>query len=151
MKFKSQAMFLGLLVISAIGAVADTKMAYSHLPAAVQNAAEKEMQNGRVAGARSEEEGGRMTYEVEITENGKTRDLTFDGSGRLLEVEQQVHLNALPPAARTALQQRAGDNKIEKVESVTARQSVSYEATITKRNGKHTEVAVNPDGSPHRD
>jgi hypothetical protein len=150
MNLKTQAALSGLLFIGGI-ATAETTVTFSKLPAAVQNAARAELHGAQVVGASSEKERGRTTYEVETTLNGKSRDMTFDAKGDLLEVEQQLDLNTMPARARAALIKMAGDGTIRKVESVTAGQSVSYEAAITTKSGKHTEAAVNPDGSLHRD
>lgn len=150
MKSKQRTILSGLLLASGL-AVADTKMSFSDLPAPVQAAAKQQLQGGRILGAASEKEAGRTTYEVETTLSGKSRDLSFDDTGRLLEVEQQVDLASVPAAAKTAIEERSAGASIRKVESVTAGDSVSYEASVITNSGKHAEIAVNSDGTPHHD
>lgn len=150
MSNKLHAVLAGLLLAGRLSA-ADTKMPFSDLPTQVQTSAKHELQGGKIVGASSEKENGQTTYEVETMLNGKSRDLSFDRSGKLLEVEQQVDVDSLPAAVRTALEKRSAGGNIRKVESVTAGNSVSYEASVTTKSGKHTEIAVNPDGTPHRD
>jgi hypothetical protein len=65
-----------------------------------------------------------------------------------VEVEEEIALDSIPSAAKAAIQKRAANGKVNKVESVTRGQSVSYEAEITSKTGKRSEVAVQADGSP---
>ena len=85
-------------------------------------------------------------YEVETVRNGRTRDLLFDATGRLVEVEEAVPLDAVPRAVRTALEAQGA---VISVESVTRGATVSYEGVVRK-NGKRTEVALAADGTPHK-
>lgn len=142
---------LTVLLLSAGIAAADTAMPFSQLPLPVQTSAKKELKGARILGAGSEMDGGRMTYEVQTKLNGKSRDLSFDANGNLLEIEQQVDLDNLPAKAKAALQARVKQGKIERVESVTAGKSVSYEATIMTQDGRRSEIAVNKDGSPRHE
>ncbi len=132
-------------------ALSDTKMAFSDLPAAVQEAAKSQAKGAQVLGASSEKENGRTTYEVETKLDGKSRDLSFDATGKLLEVEQEIDIDGIPATAKASLLKRVGSGTIQKVESVTAGNSTSYEASVTTKSGKHIEIAVNADGTPHRD
>jgi uncharacterized membrane protein YkoI len=140
-----QSALSGLLVAACL-AVADTKMSFSDLPRPARTAVKEQLR-----GAGSEEEHGRIIYEVETMLNGKSRDLNFDAAGKLLEVEQQVDISGIPAAAKAALEKTSAGGSIRKVEMVTAGDSVSYEASVVTQAGKHREVAVNPDGTPHRD
>ena len=141
----------GMMLAGVDLAAADTKMAFSELPPAVQRAAKAQMQGARLVGAGSEEENGKTTYEVETKVGGKSRDLSFDASGKLLEVEQEVDVDSIPAPAKAALMKGVGPGTIHKVESVTAGNAVSYEASVTMGNGKKAEVAVNADGTRHQD
>ena len=136
------------LAITALAA--DARLKITDLPAAVQTAMKEQIKGATIIGASKERENGRLEYEVETRVNNKSRDLTFAENGTLLEVEQEVELASIPEAARAAIQKRVGGGKIRKVESVTRGPQVSYEAAVT-RNGRHTEVAVNADGTPHHE
>jgi hypothetical protein len=54
-------------------------------------------------------------YEVETTVSSHTRDLLYDATGKLVEVEEEVANDAVPAAAMKALMARG---KVSKVESV---------------------------------
>jgi hypothetical protein len=127
---------------------AEKKIGANDLPPAVQKAVPGETKGAEIKGYNQETEKGKTFYEVETMLNGKSRDLLFDGSGALVEVEEEIALDSIPSAAKAAIQKRAANGKVNKVESVTRGQSVSYEAEITSKTGKRSEVAVQADGSP---
>lgn len=127
---------------------AEKKIQSKDLPPAVQKAVPAETKGAEIKGYNQETEKGKTFYEVETVLNGKSRDLLFDGSGALVEVEEEIALDSIPSAAKAAIQKRAANGKVNKVESVTRGQSVSYEAEITSKTGKRSEVAVQADGSP---
>jgi uncharacterized membrane protein YkoI len=129
---------------------AETKISVSDLPPAVRAALKNRTNDATILGASKEREYGRMTYEVETKRDGKGRDLTFDESGSLLEVEQEVDLDSIPGPAKEAIQKKLAGGTVTKVESVTQGSKVSYEADVRTRNGKNREVAVNADGSAHK-
>ncbi|MDQ2843720.1 MAG: PepSY-like domain-containing protein [Acidobacteriota bacterium] len=130
---------------------AETKMKVDDLPAAVQSAMKTQTKGATILGASKERENGRMTYEVETKQDGKGRDLTFAEDGSLLEIEQEVDLESIPAAARQAIEGKAAGGTIKKVESVTQGSKTSYEADVRTSGGKTHEVAVNADGSPHKE
>jgi hypothetical protein len=86
---------------------------------------------------------------VETLKDGRSKDITLDVSGTVLEVEQQeVAASSLPPAVSDAIAKAAHSRKIGKVESVTRQGAIaSYETTITS-NGERREVAFSPQGAP---
>ena len=141
--------FVGFIAVSIM--CAETKVEFGNLPSAVQAAAKRQANGAVIVGATKEIEKGRTTYEVETTAGGKSRDLSFDKAGQLLAVEQEVALDSLPAQAVEAIKKRVAGGTIKKVESITIDNSVSYEATVTTKRGKNSEMAVNSDGSPHHD
>jgi uncharacterized membrane protein YkoI len=102
-------------------------------------------------GLSKETERGKTVYEVETKVNGKGRDLVLDQAGTVVETEEEVDLDAIPAAAKAAIQKRAPGGTIVKVERLTARSAVSYEAAVRTKAGRNIEVGVNADGSPHKD
>jgi hypothetical protein len=130
---------------------AETKVKMESLPAAVQTAIKSQIRDATILGITSEKENGKTTYEVETKVNGKGRDVTFDQKGAVVETEDEVDLDSIPAAAKTALQKRAATGTIAKVEKITEGSAVSYEAEIKTKAGKNIEAGVNADGSPHKD
>jgi uncharacterized membrane protein YkoI len=140
---------IGALAL-ACGAIAESRVKMEDLPPAVQRAAREQSKNATLVGLSKEVEGGKTVYEVETKVNGKTRDLLLDQSGAVVEIEEEVDLDSLPPAAKEAIQQKLAGRKLKKVEAVTKDSTVSYEASYAGKLGKTSEFAVNADGTTHK-
>jgi len=126
----------------------EKKIARPDLPAAVEKTVAAQSKGATIRGFSKEMEKGKTTYEVQMTVNGHTKDLEVDESGVVIEVEEQVALEALPAEARIGLQARAGKGRITKVESITKKDRlVAYEAQVDT-DGKKSEVQVGADGKP---
>jgi len=140
---------LGLVTILASQASAqERKLTHSQLPTAVQRAADEQSKGATVRGYSTEKDEGQSVYEVEMTVHGRSRDVTIDSTGTVLEVEEQVVFDSLPEAVRTGLRQAAGSGQITKVESLTKLgRLVAYEAQVS-HGAKRSEVQVGPDGKP---
>jgi hypothetical protein len=139
---------VSLLLIPALSA--DTKVKMADLPVAVQAAVKEQTKTATLVGLVKEVENGKTTYEAETKVNGKGRDVSFDATGAIVAVEQEVDLDSIPAAAKAAIQKKVGTGKLKIVEAVTEGKNVSYEATIVKA-GKSSEVGVNADGTPHKE
>jgi len=137
---------VAVLASASLAAASDTPIAFKQLPASVQAAAMAHLEGGTIKGASKEVEKWQTFYEVETLRNGHTRDLLFDAAGQLVEVEEAVTLEAVPPAVWKALEAQGA---VLSVESVTRGATVSYEGVVRK-NGKRTEVAVAADGTPSK-
>lgn len=142
---------VAIVALSAAGSSAsaqDKRLKKSDLPAAVQKASDEQAKGATVRGYSSETENGQLEYEVAMTVNGRSRDVSFAADGSILEIEQEVLVDSLPAAVRAALVQKAGTGKITKVESLTKRGTlVAYEALV-RTGTKRSEVQVGPDGQP---
>lgn len=136
---------------SALGIGAEKKVKLENLPPAVQAAVKEQTKDATLVGLSTETEKGKTTYEVETKVNGKGRDVLLDKTGAVLEVEEEVEIASIPAAAKDAIQKRAAGGTITRVEKVTAGATNFYEAAVKTKTRKNTEVAVNADGTPHKD
>jgi hypothetical protein len=137
-----------LFLLSGTIAAQEKQLQRSDLPAPVQKTTDTQSKGATVTGYKKETEAGKPAYEVKMTINGHSKDVTIDPSGALLEIEEQVALETLPAAVRDGLQKKAGAGKITKVESITKHGTVvAYEAKVLTA-GKKSEVQVGPDGNP---
>ena len=135
--------FALVLTIGTSAAAADKKVQMKDLPAAVRTTVQAEEAKGaRIVGLATEVEGGKTMYEVETTISGQSRDLVLDAAGRIVEIEEEIALDALPAAVKSALEARG---KVGKIETVTKGTRVTYEAVVEK-NGRKREVAVDAAG-----
>jgi hypothetical protein len=126
----------------------EVRVRMKDLPAPVQRTVKEQSQGAALRGLSKEIKDGRTFYEAELRVAGHTRDVLIDIDGRVVEIEEQVALNALPPAVRSEIVRRAGKGRILLVESITIDGAiVAYEAHI-KTAGKISELKVGPDGKP---
>ena len=142
--------FIGVVALAlwfATGASAqEKKIKKSDMPAAVQKTADEQSKGATVKGYSTEVEDGKTIYEVELTVNGHSKDVSMSPEGAVVEVEEEVALDSLPAEVRDGLKKKAGAGKIAKVESLTKQgKLVAYEAHVNT-NGKKSEVQVGPDG-----
>ncbi len=141
-----------LLVVSLVlvGSVfaQEKKIKRSELPAAVEKTVLEQSKGAMILGFSEEKENGQATYEAEMLVNGHTKDVQIDANGGVIEVEEQVDLQAVSAEVRAGLQAKAGKGKIAKVESIIKKDKlVAYEARVVT-DGKKSEIQVGPDGKP---
>jgi hypothetical protein len=111
----------------------------SKYPDAVRATIEAETKNATVKHVSKETEKGKTQYEVETMANGKSRDLLVDASGKVIEVEEEIALDAAPAPVQSALARYA---KVLKLERVTREGAITYEASVQDRHGKKSSVAL---------
>ena len=143
--------FSVLLVVIALGtcsvAVAqERKLKREQLPPAVEKTVARESQGATINGFATEIENGKRLYEVELTVDGRSKDISMDKNGNILEVEAEVAMDSLPTAVQAGLRTAAGAGTIGKIESLTkSGKLVAYEAHV-KNGAKRSEVQVGPNG-----
>ena len=137
----------GLLFAVSAGAQ-EKKIKRSDLPPAVEKTVAAQSAGATVKGFSKESEKGQTYYEAEMIVNGHTKDILIDTTGAIVEVEEEVVMDALPAEVKAGLQAKAGEGKLVKVETITKKDKlVAYEAQVQKK-GKKAEVQVGPDGKP---
>jgi uncharacterized membrane protein YkoI len=141
-----------LLVVSLLlvgsASAQEKKIKRSELPAAAEKTVVEQSKGATIRGFSEERENGQTTYEVEMLVNGHSKDVQMDANGVVIEIEEQVDLQAVPAEVSAGLQAKAGKGKITKVESITKKEKlVAYEAQVVT-DGKKSEVQVGPDGKP---
>ncbi len=137
----------GFLLVGAASAQ-EKKIKRSDLPPAVEKTVAAQSAGATIRGFSTEKEKGQTLFEVEMTVNGHSKDISMATDGSIVEIEEQVALDSLSPEVKAGLQAKAGKGKILKVESLTKKDKlVAYEARVVT-NGKKSEVQVGPDGKP---
>jgi hypothetical protein len=124
----------------------EKKIKRSDLPPAVEKTVAAQSQGATIVGFAEEKEHGKTFYEVEMKVNGHSKDVLINPIGAVVEVEEEVAIDSLPPAVKSGLEAKAGKGKLVLVESLTKRDKlVAYEAQVLTA-GKKSEVQVGPDG-----
>jgi uncharacterized membrane protein YkoI len=135
-----------MLIIVVSTAAAEKKIKMQDMPAAVQQAVKDQSKGAVIRGFAQEVENGKTLYEMQLTAGGHAKDVTFDGAGKVVGVEEEVALESIATPAREAIQKAVGKGKLQKVESVTENGSSFYEASIRKA-GKSSEFKVDANGA----
>ena len=139
---------IGGLMLIGVASAQEKKIKRSDLPPAVEKTVAAQSAGATIRGFSTEKEKGQTLYEVEMTVNGHSKDISIAPDGTIIEIEEQVALDSLSPEVKAGLQSKAGKGKILKVESLTKKDKlVAYEAQVDT-NGKKSEVQVGPDGKP---
>jgi hypothetical protein len=74
----------------------------------VQKTVQETLKGGAIRNIAKEKEDGIEQYEIESTLNGKSRDFNVAADERLLVVEEATTLDAIPAAAKAAIQKKVG-------------------------------------------
>ncbi len=136
------------VVLACATAPAQKKLQVKDLPAAVQKTVLEQTRGADIRNIGKETENGVTQYEVETMVNGRRRDFNVDNKGTLLVVEEETTLDAIPAAAKAAIEKKAAGGKLGLVEIMTRGKETLYEAAYTSKAGKHGEVLVKADGTP---
>jgi hypothetical protein len=140
--------FIAGTVIANSAIAQEKEIKRSELPPAVEKTVAAQSARATIKGFSKEVEKGQTYYEAEMLVNGHSKDILMDATGAIVEVEEEVTLDALPAEVKAGLQAKAGKGKLVTVESITKKDKlVAYEAKVTK-GGKRIEVQVGPDGKP---
>lgn len=122
------------------------------LPSSVQKTVGDTLKGGVITRIAKENEDGIDQYEIESTLNGKSRDFNVAADGRLLVVEEATTLDAIPPAAKGAIQKKAAGGTVTTVETFAKPgKPMLYEAAYKDAKGKRHEVLVDADGKEVKD
>jgi hypothetical protein len=143
---------LQLLLIAGVASVLaaqaqEKRIRREELPRGVEKTVAEESKGATIRGFSTEVENGTMLYEVELTVNGHGKNISMDGDGHIVEVEEEVSMDSLAPTVKEGLTKAAGAGTISKVESLTKNgKLVAYEAAVMTRR-KRSEIQVGPDGN----
>jgi uncharacterized membrane protein YkoI len=139
-----------LLAFSALTAGA-AALQLKDLPAAVQKTVQDTLKGGEIKTISKEVEKGVTQYEVETMLNGKHRDFEVDAKGKLLVVEEETDIAAIPAPAKAAIEKKVAGGKLTMVELFIRNGETLYEASYTSKGGKKLEVLVKADGTETKD
>src|SRR6202051_975377 len=92
-----------MTMIAPLCLAGEKKVKMEDLPAVVQAAVKQQSQGATIKGLAKETEKGKTTYEVELTVNGHGKDVSFDPTGKVVSVEEEMVLDSIPAPARDAI------------------------------------------------
>jgi hypothetical protein len=102
----------GCLAVMGSAMAQEKKIKPSDLPAAVEKSVAAQSKGATISGFSEEKESGKTTYELQMTVNGRSKDLQMDESGVVIEVKEQVAAGSASDRSqdRFARQGRQGAN-----------------------------------------
>jgi hypothetical protein len=122
------------------------RISQGQLPALVQTAVAQEGKGAVIRGLLVEKEQGLKVYEVELVTEGRSKNVSMDANGKVLQVEEEISMDSLPIAAQQGLALATGEGVIDKIESLTRLGAfVAYEAVV-KTGAKWSKIFVGPEG-----
>lgn len=98
-------------------------------PAKVQKALHAQVGKAKLESIFKATEDGEVTYTVEFTRQGKTRDFTLSQTGRLLK--KQLFLTELSAPLQAAIKQAAGTAKMDDIYENSEEDEVFYEVDLS--------------------
>lgn len=133
------------ICVGAAGELLETQMFLSELPVVLQKAIEAQPGSGTLGDIMKCMEAGEVDYDVEITQAGKTRTLTFGPDGTLTSEEEDISLAETPEAVRKEIQSLLGKGRLTSLSKVTEDKKISYDADV-KQDGKTKSFSVDAEG-----
>jgi len=144
-KLSLATLLIGLAIVS-VAQAQEKKLKREQLPPAVEKTVATESQGATINGFATEVEKGQRLYEVALTVNGHSKDISMNKNGKVVEVEEEVTMDSLPAAVQEGLRKAAGAGEIGMIESLTkGGKLVAYEAHV-KTGTKRSEIQVGPNG-----
>jgi len=138
-------MSISFLILSTICFGGEKKIPKSKLPAAVLQTFQQHFPTAVIKNQTVETTDGKSIYEIESIDSSRSRDVTFQADGTIVEVEQSLSENELPAHVLDSLRAKYPNGAIQRIESSTRANHVEYE--IALRNGsKRFTVIVNSAG-----
>src|SRR6202171_6272754 len=91
------------LATGSVAVAQEKKIKREQLPPAVEKTVARESQGATINGFATEIEDGKRLYEVELTVDGHSKDISMDKDGNIVEVEAEVAMDSLPAAVQEGL------------------------------------------------
>lgn len=116
------------------------------LPPAVQKTVQEQSQGAKLKGLAREVKKGEIAWEAELLINGHTKDLLIAPDGKVIAVEEEVALSAVPAAVKAEIEKQAGKGRITRVETITKNGTLEYYEAALRTGRKTREIKVSPEG-----
>jgi hypothetical protein len=136
------------LGLSAITSRADEKkIPLSEVPKPVTDAFKAKFPKATIKNAIKEEEGGKVTYEIESTlKSGMSLDAVLKPDGEFVAIETEIKVSDIPAVVAAGVKEKYPTASTTKAEEVNAAGKITYEITIKKDTGKAAVVVFSKDG-----
>jgi uncharacterized membrane protein YkoI len=135
------------MALACEGARADEeKIPVAKVPKAVIDAVKARYPGSVIKGAEKEEEEGQVTYELKLTHQGNTFEVTAKSDGKIVAVEKEIKVADLPAAVTAGIKAKYPKAKLKSAEEVEEDGKITYEVVVEKSAGKEVELTVSKAG-----
>lgn len=140
--------FASLLLLLGNAVAEEIRVPFQSAPAAVKATIEREFHGSPPASLDRETHAGKTVFEAERTVPGSKETLIVDDAGKVVEIEREIPIAELPPAARATVDRRFAGATLRKAEAVylAGAATVSVYEVELRVGGKNREVKVSPEG-----
>lgn len=130
--------------------VDDEKIPLDKVPSAVKEAVKKRFPNAEIQEAAKETENGKVTFELNLKDNGQNVDVIVTPEGVIQTIEKEIAAKDLPKVVADAVAAKypkANYKKYEEVYKVKdGKEALEYYEVIINNGEKDIEVEITPDG-----
>lgn len=148
--FFRKLMVPGVLLILAVAfngcEMFSKEMKLEDVPPAVQAVIESHTSGEAIEKITREKEEGKDFYKVEYKKDGREFELEVDEDGKVLEVEEFMKMEELPPAVQATVKAESAGAEIKELVLETEEGKTFYEVEFEK-DGKEHEVKIAEDGT----
>ncbi|MBI3872630.1 MAG: PepSY-like domain-containing protein [candidate division Zixibacteria bacterium] len=123
----------------------EAKLTKKDIPGAVLTAFEKSYPKASIKEVGGETEDSVKIFEIESTDGGVRRTVTYTADGRVFEIEEVVALKDAPAPVQQAIAKEYPKGKVEKVEKVTKGDVATFEI-VAAQGKERTEVVLDASG-----
>lgn len=128
----------------------EVKVPLGEVPKAVLDAVKVRFPSAVLKEAEKEVEDGKTLYEIDLTDKGKSIEVTLTPEGRITTIETTIAVQDLPKAVTAAIDAQYPRGTIRRAEEVVAYwgkdETRSYEVDVTTAAGKSVEIRLTPEG-----
>jgi hypothetical protein len=127
------------------GKLQSVQVELAEVPAAVKKTVEEHTSKAKLGDIFKTFEDGEVSYEVEMTKEGKVRDFAVAENGKL--ESQEMFLSELPAPARKTVKEKIGDGKILRIDEVFEKREGVFPFEVEgRKDDKPFNFSVGPKG-----
>ena len=126
------------------GELLEEEIFIGETPMPVRKAIHAHVGKGTINDIEKVHDAGEITYDVEMTKDGATRDFTLNAKGELVEI--QMFMTELPAPAQATMKRWSGAGTVGDIYKCIDDGDVSYEVDV-ETNGKSRTLTFDTDGA----
>jgi uncharacterized membrane protein YkoI len=126
------------------GTLLSIGVALADTPAAVQKTIQGQLPGWEITGINKNVADTEISYDVEVSKNGRERSFNVDNNGVLSSVE--VKLDETPASVQAAIKARLGDGTLQSIDEDIDPDGNSFDVEAIAKDGSRKTFSVAPDG-----